>query len=68
MAKCSALIVFGEVSENTGSFFLEDNSEGLAEKLAEFTLVNNQWAEIMTLANEKINDADWRASHVVETF
>lgn len=48
-------------------FSAEDNSE-CAEKLASAALQNNQWAEILILANEKINDADWRAAHVVETF
>lgn len=44
------------------------NNEQIAEGLARYALENNQWAEIATLMNEKLNAADWRAEHVVETF
>lgn len=61
-----------EARSRGGSFptvFLGAKSnDGLAEKLAVLSLSNNQLAEVLTLANEKINDADWRAAHVVETF
>lgn len=44
------------------------NNEQIAEGLARYALENNQWAEIATLMNEKLNAADWRAAQLIETF
>lgn len=69
MAKISVSIILEERVDVIARTVLAGNDSGeLAEKLAAFSLNNNQWAEVLTLANEKINDGDWRAKHVVETF
>lgn len=49
-------------------FGFSKDPEALADKLALYALENNQWAEVLTLVNEKLNDADWRMKNVVETF
>lgn len=73
MAKLTVMVeitIKNERSSDGSDFrvFGFGTNEQIAEGLAEYALENNQWAEIMTLASEKINDADWRALHVVETF
>lgn len=58
------------VSANESDFrvFGFGSNEQIAEGIAGYALQSNQWAEILVLANEKLNSADWRAAHVVEIF
>ena len=49
--------VFGFADANT-----------LSDQLALYALQNNQWAEVVTLLNEKLNDADWRAKNTIDVF
>lgn len=44
------------------------DAKKLAEDLAKHALENNQWAEVLTMAAERLHDGDWRAGQMVETF
>ena len=58
----------GSANESDFRVFGFGNNEQVADGLAQYALQNNQWAEVLVLANEKMNDADWRSKQLIETF
>lgn len=61
-------IVNGEGMPVTWEADKKSRPETLGEELAKYALQNNQWAEALVIANERLNDADWRNAQLIDIF
>lgn len=44
------------------------DAETVANGLALCAIQNNQWAEVVALLQEKLNDGDWRTRNTIDIF